>query len=651
MRSVEPEVRSSSSIRRAAALLFSALALVLQSSGPAGAEGEETPSNAFITLTRTALDPAELPANAAVITSKEIERSGVQNAGDALDNLVGINVQKNTSLGSTRLPKLRGFLNKQVAVYVDNRRVPPDVTGSVDLAQIPAEQIERIEVVRGAASVLYGPNAEGGVIHIITKRASGSLPRVSAETAFKSFGTSVLRGQGWHKSGRLEGLVTGSRTKSDGFMVNSRFENTSLGGNFGYDFARAGKTYVDFSVSRSENGTPGGTPFRPDQFDGQRERRPNDPTFSQKDNNDSVRVEHKAALAEIEGQGNVSLTTRLSGSRSQRRAFRTSITTSTVESRGAFFQLDFPLGFTMGVEYDRTRVDSPFAKTPETNSWGVFFQENFSYKGLTVIPGVRYDRNTEWGDTTNPRIAVIYRLSDRLKFSASAGTAFQAPTFADMTDFDPVTGDATARTLPGPFPEKSTQYEAGFEAAPIESVNVKFTAFRAVIKDRLAFQSAGFGGTVKNLQKSVNQGVEGEISHQAGPFRHDLNYAYLSSKGEGPGFSNEPIELRFAPAHRLNYLMNLSVSPWDAELGSSLQYVSQQWTGNNRAGLKLPDYAVWNLSASKKVGILELRVGVDNVLERRYAQNATEGFAGFTPDLFFPQPGRTYWGSVAVKFL
>lgn len=621
---------------------------------PMGLRASDPPQeDAFITLTRTVLDSDKLPTNVTTLDHETIQKLSIQNAGDAIEYLAGIDVQKNSGLGSSRLPKIRGFLNKQVAIYIDNRRVPPDVTGNVDLSIISAEQIERIEVLRGGASVLYGPNAEGGIIHIITKRFKSSLPRASAGLTLKSFGTHILQAEASHKMDRLEAYITASRRHSDGFLHNSYFDNQSFGGNFAFDFGVPGKTSIDFTVNRNENGNPGGTPYRPDQFDGVQERTANNMVANQKDNLDSVSLEHVANLTEIGSHGPLTMTTRLSGTETTRKAqtSATSISTHVINTRTAYVQFDFPFGFTMGYEYERTMLRSPFSQVGETNGWGVFFQENFNWKNLTVIPGVRYDQNTEWGNTTNPRISVIYQATPQFKLSANAGSAFQAPTFADFTDYDPVTGNSQPRTEPGPFPEKSIHYDFGMEMQPSETLNLKATLFRADIKDRLVFQSSGFGGTTKNLQDSFNQGVEVEITHSLGDILYqNLNYTYLDSEGKGTGIAPDFVALRFSPLHRLNYTLEKKITPLDATLGSVVQYVSEQWTSNIRSGLKLPDYVVWNLYGAKKFGMFEFRVGSDNVLDRRYAQNATEGFAGFTPDLYFPQPGRTYWGSVVVKF-
>ena len=219
-----------------------------------GAESE--PKDMFITLTRTPLETEKLPSNVSIIKSEAIQKLSIQNAGDAVEYLASVDVPKNAGAGSSRLPKIRGFLNKQIAVYIDNRRVPPDVTGNVDLSIIPAEQIDRIEVLRGGASVLYGPNAEGGVIHIITKRAGGALPTASVSVTAKSFGTDIVRAEGGHKHERFEAYAAASRMRSDGYMQNSRFENQAYSGNAGYDFGRPGKTSVDFIVNRSEREVP-----------------------------------------------------------------------------------------------------------------------------------------------------------------------------------------------------------------------------------------------------------------------------------------------------------------------------------------------------------------------------------------------------------
>ena len=98
----------------------------------------------FISLTRTAMDPEQLPTNTVIIHQEEIQKSGAQNAAQAIEYSPGVTVYQYSGLGSLSTPRMRGFNQRQVVVYIDNRRVPRDVTGEIDLSQIPSESIDRI---------------------------------------------------------------------------------------------------------------------------------------------------------------------------------------------------------------------------------------------------------------------------------------------------------------------------------------------------------------------------------------------------------------------------------------------------------------------------------------------------------------------------
>ena len=143
-----------------------------------------------VTATRDAEEIRKVPANVTVITQEGIEQSNAQNVVDLLKDQVDVVVRDFYGNGKTASVDIRGFgetgtLN--VLVLVDGRRVNDIDLSGVDWTQIPMDQIERIEIVRGSGSVLYGDNATGGVINIITKRPEKPFS-VQAEGVAGSYG-------------------------------------------------------------------------------------------------------------------------------------------------------------------------------------------------------------------------------------------------------------------------------------------------------------------------------------------------------------------------------------------------------------------------------------------------------------------------------
>ena len=127
-----------------------------------------------VTATKTEVEVSEVPQSLSVITREEILRAPDRTVGEIIHRVAGVEVSQNGPRGSLALPRIRGSEPAQVLVLLDGRRINDAQLALYDLNSLPVakEEIERIEVLRGGASALYGTDAMGGVIHIITKRAS-----------------------------------------------------------------------------------------------------------------------------------------------------------------------------------------------------------------------------------------------------------------------------------------------------------------------------------------------------------------------------------------------------------------------------------------------------------------------------------------------
>lgn len=588
----------------------------------------------FLTLTRTELSTRRLPTTTSVVTAQDIQRSRAQNVADAIETTTGITIRRNGSLGALHLASLRGFSAKQVLVVVDDKPLPVDLTGTVDLSQLPVDNIERIEIVRGPGSVVYGANAEGGVIHIITRRPASDRLAAEATSEFRSFGTQIYRAHAGLKRGPAESQVSVSRNLSDGFQENSAFRNTSLGGYWGYDFGPGGALSFRASGSKGRVGLPSGTPVRDiGQFDGNRERRANRLTDNQADINRSYRLEHKLPVGD-----RATLIARLGNGVTDREAFQFGSTTQLrTEGRTGFLQANLPAGASLGYEYTQQRLNSNLYGDHTTNAWATFAQWTWSpTQAFTAIPAVRYDRHTEYGGFTSPRLTLVLQATPAWKFSSNIGRAFQAPTFADL--FDPFV--PSADRSPDLRPERSWQYDLGAHVASAEGFETGATLFRSDVTDRIALDPTRSFAAF-NVDQAFNQGVEVEVGHAWQGTRHRVNYTYLQSEGKTAGFAFRP--LQFSPRHVANYRVDFD-GPWATGITSSLRYVHNQFSDIGEQGLKLPTFVVWGIRLSKRVGFWEGFFGVDNLTNRRYALQG-DRFNGF-----YPQPGRTYWGGVTLRF-
>ena len=225
-------------------------------------EKEVTLEEVVVTATRDVQEIRKIPANVTVITREGIEQSNAQNVVDLLRNEVDIEVQDYYGNGKSASVDIRGFgetgpLN--TLVLVDGRRVNEIDLSGVDWSQIPLDQIERVEIVRGSGSVLYGDNAAGGVINIITRKPEKPIS-VQAEGVGGSYGyykggTSVAG-----KWGPLSAILSASYQNTDGYRENGFLRAKDIGGKFIYDLNENLSFNLSGSFHQDDTGLPGGFP-------------------------------------------------------------------------------------------------------------------------------------------------------------------------------------------------------------------------------------------------------------------------------------------------------------------------------------------------------------------------------------------------------
>ena len=170
-----------------------------------------------VTASRSAQPIADVLADVTVIDHDEIVRSGAQSLTEVLQRQPGVEITMNGGPGSTSGAFLRGANRGQTLVLIDGLRVGSSSVGATSLEAIPLDQIERVEILRGPASSLYGADAIGGVIQVFTRRAQGSAFGGSASAGYGTYDTrsanATLRGA----MGPLAFSVTGGGTRSAGY--------------------------------------------------------------------------------------------------------------------------------------------------------------------------------------------------------------------------------------------------------------------------------------------------------------------------------------------------------------------------------------------------------------------------------------------------
>lgn len=212
-----------------------------------------------VTATRSEQSVAKVPAHVAVITAEDIKASGAQSVPDVLRSLGGVLVSDLNGNGNNQTIDMGGFgetANRHVAVVINGRRVNPVDQAGVNWSIIPVENIERIEVLHGSGSVLYGDNAMGGVINIITKRG-GEGSKFQAEIASGTDNTSKIRVGTGFNAGPV-GLDLGyTEYQTDGYRDRSELDRKNMYGNLQADLTDSFSVFFDVNASETEYQLPG----------------------------------------------------------------------------------------------------------------------------------------------------------------------------------------------------------------------------------------------------------------------------------------------------------------------------------------------------------------------------------------------------------
>ncbi len=498
-----------------------------------------------ITATRTYANTLELANSISVIDSAQITRSNLDNVFDILRNETGLSYTRQGGRGSLSNIYLRGGNTSHTLVLIDGVEVnlTNDPGGVYDFSALTLDNIERIEILRGPQSTLYGSDAMAGVVNIITRKGDGPA-KFSLLTEGGTYNTYKAK---FGMNGSVEKFnysLSLSRTGSDGFSnAAEKYGNTEKDGfifnNFssilGYNFNSDAEInfYTRFTKSRADY----------DQFGGEFG---DDPTYIFNQEEFLIRGEGKFKFLDNIWQQKIGL----SFFRNVRKYSYDTSSASVYYSRSLYdgrkykldWQNDFRLNennlLTAGLEFETEEASSEYnafnyVSLPDyisifpkkdSRTFGAFIQNNLQIdKRFFTIFGIRLDNHNKTGSHFTYRIApaFIVRETDT-KLKATAGTGFKSPSLFYL--YDPLYGNENLK------PEKSFGFDFGFEQYLFNyKAVVGVTYFYNNFKDMFGFDYVTF--KTLNINKAVSKGVE--TYFQAKPYENldvKVNYTYTDAR-------------------------------------------------------------------------------------------------------------------------
>lgn len=410
-----------------------ALAAALLGAASAAVSAQETLPPSIVTATRTAETVDETLAAVTVITREEIQRLQARSLQELLAARPGIALVSNGGLGKQTSLFLRGTESDHVLVLVDGIKAGSATVGGAAWHDLPLDQIERIEIVRGPRSSLYGSEAIGGVVQIFTRKGGGKLrPSVSV-------------GAGSHATRELTAALSGGGERG-WFNVNaSHIESDGFNSCQGHPFPPGGGCFTsepdDDGYRRSAASVRAGYRFSERlelDFNLLHARGHNDYDGSFQNENDFIeRVVGGRLIARPLAAWRLELTAGRSWDDAEN--FLDGAFASRFESIRDTLSLqnDLELGhnqlLTVGADYQRDEVDSDLTyDVNERDNLGLFalYQGEFGRHRLELAG--RFNDNEQFGQETTGSLAWGYDLGGALRLTASYGTAFKAPTINEL---------------------------------------------------------------------------------------------------------------------------------------------------------------------------------------------------------------------------
>ena len=567
-----------------------------------------------VSATKTPHTLGDVPVAAEVITREELQERNVKTLQEALEQQTGLTVESNSSgWGDKGKVSIHGMDQRHTLVLVDGQRVLGGHQDGIDLQQISIGMVERIEILKGPASALYGSDAMGGVINIITRPAS-EKPGFSGTLTMGSRNTSIGEVSASGGSEKVRTRINYTYRESDG--VDKEFDTYE-------EHILQGTVSLDLS----------------DRFDIDLK-----PYYSFHDMQEQDRRQERVGFNALAGWRPDDVSSwSFRGSVFDYRQWTLDRTT------------DYGLrDYEMEAGYSRALGDTHLVTagyqlwSQERDDEGkntqidqvlhsFYVQDEIDLSPVVLVLGGRFDMHDDWGDEFNPRAAIKYSATDDLTFRASVGTAFKAPSLLKLYG-DWMMGPYMVYANPDLEPETSIGYQAGAQYRVSDGVSASVSLFRNEIENLIATRIVKMGPPPwemywENVDEAVTQGIEMNVAARiTDDMDMRVGYTYLDTEDKLTGH-----ELAYKPGHRIVSGLDIEL-PADTRIHLEANYTGERWEDDDNT-VKLDDYWMCNVGVSKKIGQhAGVFVKVNNVFGEKnivdeYDIDGTEYLAGINMNI------------------
>lgn len=589
-------------------------AVLLQAPGAAFAEEQQefALDQVVVTANRVPTTLSKAAANVTVITREQLENNNYTGLGDALRDVNGVIVSVAGGFpGAPEVVRLNG--DERVTVMIDGRKIGrPEGIGSgrasIDLNSIISmDNIERIEIVKGGASALYGSDAVGGVINIITRKGTEakttldmsagswgernySLSTQGSEDGLSWYFTADRKTQDYAKYNVLNPSLTPGSSKGDSYKwPNSKFEGQGV-------TLRVDKT-IDENRSLTFNfehfDDEGGRPFSVSQ---------KSPYIGTQLSNNWALTYNFNQKKDLAGFARVYANYNNQGFlgtyRSRTQGFEYQTGWELNEKNKLIAGLDWQKSTVLENTYHDENLDTLNYSNKSITNTAIYMQDIYSLtEKWTVTPGVRYDNHSKFGGQTTPKINVNYSADEKTELFVAYNKVFKAPNLDDLyyNLYYPAYGSGMYGN-PDLKPETGSVVSAGINKKISNETSISANYFTSKIKDAIDWEyDSSFNSWVRNIDKQKKRGFELDIHNKlSDKYYADLGYSYIHVENNeaDKGYVVDPTN---SQPNGYRVKMGYTDAQWNVNING------QSASGRDTSRFVDSSYWVWNLATNYKV--------------------------------------------------
>lgn len=579
----------------------------------------------IVTATRAAQTADESLASVTIITRDDIERTQAQNVEELLRGVPGLKITNSGGMGKATSVFLRGAESDHVLVLINGLKVGSATLGTTAFQHIPVEQIDRIEIVRGPRSSLYGSEAIGGVIQIFTRKGGGATESFinvgggSYRTQKTSAGVSGGGKRGWYS-------LSANSFDTEGFNACNGKPSPGGAGCFTSEPDKDGYKQLSGSLRvgyRFENKL---------ELDAHVLHTTGEAEFDGVNQNESEFVQQVLGGSLVFSPVPLwQFTLTVGRSQDESDNFKDGAFSTRFETSrdSVSWQNDFTIMkdhlLTLGVDKQDDNVGGTtnYAVKSQNNK-GLFTQYQGTYSAHDMQLSLRQDDNEQFGHHRTGSAAWSYEISNTLRLTSSFGTAYKAPTFNEL--YYPGYGN------PNLGPEESRSYEFGF-SGKANRASWSVSTYKTLVDNLIAYDASIPGPG--NVDQARILGAEMILASQIYGWDIKTNLTLLRAKNLSDGTNKDNILPRRAQ-QSLQFDVDNNIGNFS--LGATIHAEGKRYDdlANSR---ELSGYAVVGLRAGYTfVKEWKLQVRGVNLFDKDYETAA-----------YYNQPGRSLYVSLSYK--